>query len=103
MLVWQTACEFLAASRKLVQYGYKFDQAFADIHELMSEWTTVLPGWQVIDRGASLMARYSLSYWDAMLVAACLEAGANVLYSEDFSNNLAIDGLKVVNPFVAAA
>jgi predicted nucleic acid-binding protein len=25
LLVWQTACEFLAASRKLVPYGYDFD------------------------------------------------------------------------------
>jgi predicted nucleic acid-binding protein len=102
LLVWQSACEFLAASRKLAAYGYNFDQAFADLHELMIEWTTALSGWQVIDRGASLIAKYRLSYWDAMLIAACIDAGARTIYSENFSGHSVIDGLKIVNPFVAS-
>jgi predicted nucleic acid-binding protein len=102
LLVWQTACEFLAASRKLIPYGYNFDQALADIREMMVNWKTALPDWQVLDRGASLFARYSLSYWDAMLIAACIEAGATTLYSEDFSGYRDIDGLTIVNPFAAS-
>jgi hypothetical protein len=62
LLLWQTACEFLAASRKLVPYGYSYEQALADIRELMSYWSTAIPTWAVLDRGESLLARYSLSY-----------------------------------------
>ena len=101
LLLWQTACEFLAASRKLVPYGYSYEQALADIRELMSYWSTAIPTWAVLDRGESLLARYSLSYWDATLIAAGLEAGATSLYSENFTGYRDIDGLKIINPFAA--
>ena len=45
------------------------------------------------------MGRYSLSIWDAMIVAACLEGGVTRLYTEDFGGYLRIDGLEIVNPF----
>ena len=102
LLVWQVVCEFLSASRKLAPSGYDFDQAVEDIRTLMTQWTTALPSWQVLDRAVSLLRRYSLSFWDALLVAACLEAGAETLYSENFSGYDQIDGLKIVNPFLSA-
>jgi len=102
LLVWQTVCEFLAASRKLAALGYDFNQAAQDIRRLMAQWTTALPSWKVLDRAIALLQRYSLSYWDSMLIAACLEAGAEMLYSENFSGYDDIEGLKIVNPFLMA-
>jgi len=102
MLVWQAVCEFLSASRKLAPLGYNFDQAVQDIRKLMAQWATALPSWQLLDRAVSLLQRYSLSYWDSLLVAACLEAGVETLYSENFNGYDEIDGLKIVNPFAAA-
>jgi len=46
-----------------------------------------------------LLARYSLSFWDALIIAACLEADVTRLYSEDFDAYPRIDGLEIVNPF----
>jgi predicted nucleic acid-binding protein len=103
ILVWQTVCEFLSASRKLAPFGYDFDQASDDIRVLMTQWTTALPSWPVLDRATTLLKRYSLAYWDAMLIAACLEVGVETLYTEDFGGYAEIDGLKIVNPFAQAA
>ncbi|HEX5470377.1 MAG TPA: PIN domain-containing protein [Lacipirellulaceae bacterium] len=100
LLLRQVVCEFLAASRKLAKLGYNFDQALADVRILMTGWSTALPSWRVLDRAMHLLARYGLSYWDSMLAAACLEAGAEMLYSEDFGDLTEIDGLKLVNPFL---
>jgi predicted nucleic acid-binding protein len=48
-----------------------------------------------------LRETYSFSYWDSLIVAAALEAGAKLLYSEDMQHNLWIDQrLRVVNPFL---
>ena len=44
------------------------------------------------------MDLYSVAYWDAMIIAACLEAGVKRLYSEDFAGQK-IDRLEIVNPF----
>ena len=83
-LLWQVACEYLAASRKLEPFGYNRLRAWQDIQDLRRVWTIILPSWDVLDRAEKLMNAYSLSFWDAMIIAACLEGGVNRLYSEDF-------------------
>jgi predicted nucleic acid-binding protein len=55
----------------------------------------------VIQRTENLQNRYSLSFWDALIIAACLEGGVTRLYSEDFTGNSRIEGLSLVNPFAA--
>jgi predicted nucleic acid-binding protein len=100
VLLWQVASEYLAASRKLEPLGYDRAQAYQYIRDLQQVWYTALPTWSVIDRAENLMSRFSLSHWDSMIVAACLEASVQTLYSEDFGYSN-IDGLRIVNPFKA--
>ncbi|NES25799.1 MAG: PIN domain-containing protein [Symploca sp. SIO3E6] len=83
VLIWQVACEYLAASRKLEPLGYDRSQAYQYIRDLQQVWYTALPNWAVIDRAEELMSRFSLSHWDSMVVAACLEANVQTLYTED--------------------
>jgi len=80
VLIWQVACEYLAASRKLEPLGYDRAQAYQYIRDLQQVWYTALPTWAVIDRAEDLMSRFSLSHWDSMVVAACLEANVKTLY-----------------------
>lgn len=98
VLIWQVACEYLAASRKLEPLGYDRWQAYQYIRDLQQVWHTALPTWMAIDRAENLMNRYNLSHWDSMIVAACLEASVQTLYTEDFGYS-SIDGLDIVNPF----
>jgi predicted nucleic acid-binding protein len=44
-------------------------------------------------------ARYKLSWYDSLIVAAALSAGCDTLYSEDLKNGLRIGSLTVRNPF----
>lgn len=99
VLVWQVACEYLAASRKLEPLGYRPARAWLDIQELRGVWVTVLPSWNALERAQQLLARYSLSFWDALLLGVCLEAGVTRLYSEDFDAYSRVDKLEVINPF----
>ena len=99
-LLWQVACEYVSASKKLEPFGYSRSQAWQDIQELRWVWDAALPSWEVADRAQRLLERYGMSYWDAMIVAACLEAGVAKLYSEDSFGCENIDGLEIVNPFV---
>jgi predicted nucleic acid-binding protein len=49
-----------------------------------------------------LRTRYTLSYWDSLIVAAALQMGASILYSEDMHNGLVIEKqLTIVNPFAS--
>jgi predicted nucleic acid-binding protein len=100
VLLWQVACEFVAASRKLASFGFSVDQAWREVNKARALWTTRLPDWRVAERAEELMRQVRLSFWDAMIVAACLEAGVSHLYSEDFDNSIVATGLKIINPFV---
>ncbi|MGH9853234.1 MAG: PIN domain-containing protein [Blastocatellia bacterium] len=99
VLLWQVANEYLAASRKLAPFGYNHAQAFQDISHWRKVWTTILPTWAVMEKAEDLRQRFNLSFWDAMIVAACVDGGVTRLYSEDFDAYKQIDGLQLVNPF----
>ncbi|MEO8493645.1 MAG: PIN domain-containing protein [Planctomycetota bacterium] len=58
-----------------------------------------MPTLSVVDRAIDLTGRYSLSHWDSMLLGACLEAGVDVLYTEDMGAPVTYDGVHLVNPF----
>jgi predicted nucleic acid-binding protein len=99
VLLWQVACEYVAISRKLEPFGYSSANAWQYIRELQDAWDTLLPTWEVLERAEVLLRRYSLSPWDALIVAACLEGGVTRLYTEDFDDSVRAEGLEVVNPF----
>jgi len=99
VLLWQVACEFIAASRKLEPFGFDRVRAYQEIHRLHQLWTTKLPSWPVFDTAERLTNDYSLSFWDAMIIAAFLESGVTSLYSEDFDSNVSIEELSLINPF----
>jgi len=66
---------------------------------MRNTWTTILPTWGIQELAEELMAGYSLSFWDAMIIAACLEGGVTCLYSEDFDSYPKIEGVSLINPF----
>jgi predicted nucleic acid-binding protein len=99
VLLWQVACEYISASRKLALLGHQADDAYTVVSELQGAWTTVLPTWRALELSQRYVAQYGFSFWDALLVAAAVAAGAVKLYSEDFGDRESIDGLQFVNPF----
>ncbi len=59
---------------------------------------------QTHELGCELAQRCKLSVYDAMIVAAAVQAGCERLFSEDMQHGLRVDGrLAICNPFIAAA
>jgi predicted nucleic acid-binding protein len=55
---------------------------------------------QTYRQAYTIRQRYSLSYWDSLIVASALENGCAALYSEDMQNGLVVEKtLTIVNPF----
>ena len=99
VLLWQVACEFVAASRKLSRQGFTAPDAWSRLTEFLGVLRLVLPTGGVLEHAKSLHVTHSVSFWDAMILAACLESGVEILYSEDVPGLDAVGSLKVVNPF----
>jgi predicted nucleic acid-binding protein len=54
----------------------------------------------LISEALRLSDKHRLSWYDALIVAAAIEGGCNVLYSEDLQHGQRFGELKVENPFV---
>jgi len=48
----------------------------------------------------SLVEKHAFQIWDAVVLAASAEAGANVLLSEDMQHGFSWSGVTVLNPFI---
>ena len=98
VLPWQVACEFIAASRKLSNQGFAPKDAWDRLAEFLSLLPLVTPSALVFVRAREMHAMQAWSFWDAMIVSACLECGVTRLYSEDLPGR-APKGLEIFNPF----
>lgn len=47
-----------------------------------------------------LVGRYRLSWYDALIVAAAMEGGCRILYSEDLQHGQKFGDTRIENPFV---
>jgi predicted nucleic acid-binding protein len=100
-LVWQVGCEFIAASRKLIPLGFTTDQAWDDLRDLgLAADAILLPVPDIWFEARSIQTRHMLSFWDSLLVAACIHGGVTVLYTEDMGAPRTIDSLSLINPFL---
>ena len=59
----------------------------------------VMPSQTLYHRGLDLQARYGFGFYDALIVAAALDAGCTRLFSEDLQHGQRIEKLTVENPF----
>jgi predicted nucleic acid-binding protein len=46
-----------------------------------------------------IRTRHRISWYDSLIVAAAVEGGCSVLYSEDLSHGMKIRGVTIENPF----
>ena len=98
-LIWQVACEYISASRKLAPLGFRQEDAWNELSRLQTLWSAVFPHWDHLRRAEALMASRSISFWDALIIAVCLESRISTLYSEDLAGLGSFPGVNVINPF----
>lgn len=99
VLLWQVACEFLSASRKLGKQGFTPTHAWNRLAEFRDLFPLVLPAAANLTHARELHVAHSVSLWDSLILAACAEAGVDVLYSEDVPGLKAFQTVRVINPF----
>ena len=99
VLLWQVACEFIAASRKLNAQGFTPTDAWDRLTDFLRVFRLTLPSADLFPRAQDLHLNGGVSFWDALIVAACLEGSVQTLYSEDIPAQHSFGSLKIVNPF----
>jgi predicted nucleic acid-binding protein len=102
-LLWQVACETGAVLDRIERERSSRNRSVENprlaVELLIERFTLVLPAPDVIVRGWDIHSKYQVSYWDAMLLAACVDAGCKTLYTADEQSQPVIEGVRIVNPF----
>ena len=54
----------------------------------------------LLKKGSKLRERYSLSFWDSLILSAAILSDCHTIYSEDMQHNQLIENkLRIINPF----
>jgi predicted nucleic acid-binding protein len=62
-------------------------------------WLIHRPGHADLIRAARIHRRYSLCWWDALVVNSAMEIGAGILWSDDLADGQRYGVTAVRNPF----
>jgi predicted nucleic acid-binding protein len=74
-------------------------QAGRYLSEVLSPLCRVLASIDLYRRALDLSERWQFAFYDAIVVAAALQAGCQILYSEDLPHGQRVEGLRIINPF----
>ena len=94
----QVLNEFVSVARR------KFRLAWPEVEHLLTAITSATDVGAVTlaihQKGVLLARAFNFHIYDATIVAAAIEAGCSILYTEDMHHGLVVDGrLRIVNPF----
>lgn len=90
---------YTTLTRKL-DHPLERGEARSVVRSLLS-WNPVPVDRRTIEGAWLLEDRYSLSWWDALIVSAAQVAGCRRLLTEDLSHGQDLDGVRVTDPFRA--
>jgi predicted nucleic acid-binding protein len=97
----QVLNEFVSVARRKFRIGYRdiarLTHATKEVCALPRSLTHQTHG-----SALKLAQRYHFNFYDCLIVASALESGCRTLYTEDLQHHQQIEGLQVINPFLAA-
>lgn len=96
----QVLNEFYWNARKKFSAAVSRGDARAEIRRYQ-HWQPWVIDHATVESAWAVESRYGLSYWDALIVAAAQQQGCELLLSEDLQHDQDIDGVRIVNPFLA--
>jgi len=75
------------------------DQEALEFIEIIAQAPVVAIDLDIVIQAVAYKLRYSISYWDAAVVAAAHALGSRVLYTEDLNHGQEYGGVRANNPF----
>jgi predicted nucleic acid-binding protein len=94
----QVLQEFYVTVTRKLKTPLRAAEALDAVREYLT-WTVVENTGSLLLEAVELQQRAQLSFWDAMVVQAAIQAGCDRLYSEDLNAGQRIDSVTIINPF----
>jgi predicted nucleic acid-binding protein len=94
----QVLNELVAVSRRKLRMEWREIQAATELIRSLCE-TPIPVSVEVHDHALRISQRHKYHIYDSLVIAAALEAGCAILYSEDMQDGHSIESLRIRNPF----
>jgi predicted nucleic acid-binding protein len=98
-LSFQVLQEFYVTVTQKLEPGLEASLARSDVRSLLA-WRPISADPFLLEDAFALEDRHSISWWDALIVAAARMARCRYLISEDLQDGKEYEGLTIVNPFL---
>jgi len=101
LISWQVVQEFCSVARH--RFTIPLDLEFLSdyLNLFLLPHCKVMPSGSIYQNALRIQRDTQYRFYDSLLVAAALESGASVLYSEDLQHGRSIGHLRIINPFLA--
>ena len=96
----QVLQEFFVTVTRKVATPLSLDQAADRVREF-SAWRVFSPTANDVLSAIDLQKQSRMNFWDAMVVHAAAEVGADVLWTEDLTDGQVLRGVRIGNPFAS--
>lgn len=70
------------------------------ILEYFMTWQVVINDTHTVLQAIDIQKKHGFSFWDSLILQSSIQGNADILFSEDMSDGLAIENLKIINPFI---
>ena len=96
---FQVVQECLNTALRKAEIPLSTDEMRAYLRSVLASLFRVPASISLYSRALDVQARYRYGFYDALIIAAALDAGCTRLYSEDMQDGQRIEGLVIENPF----
>ena len=101
---YQVIQEFANVATRKFAKRLSPDECLQFIEAAMQPINRVASSTELMHRALEVQKDTGYSFYDSLILASALQAGASVLYTEDLQHNQLIGGsLRIVNPFLNVA
>lgn len=97
---YQVVQEFLRVALTKFSKTMTRQEAIAYLRDILEPMLEVESSLSLFEEALEIHARYKLSWYDSLIVAAAIEAKCDVLYTEDLQHGQRFGELVVTNPFL---
>jgi predicted nucleic acid-binding protein len=95
----QVIQEFLNVATQKFSVPLKTEDARAYLRLVMNPLCQIYPNLALYESCLELQAETRYSFYDSLILAAALQGGCDVLYSEDLHDGQGVQSVKIVNPY----
>lgn len=99
MISTQVIQEFLNVATRKFAVPLKINDARAYLRLVMNPLCQIYPNLALYESCLELQAETRFSFYDSLILAAALQGGCDILYSEDLHDDQKVRGIKIVNPY----